>query len=106
MATMTATKMLTYNNRRMLPGEDFEAKSLRDQKVLLASRKAKLKREQVEVPPPPPAVATRIAEATKEETNDELSKAREEYKRVAGKNAFHGWDVAELNKRIAEYQTS
>lgn len=64
MIKMTTTKVLTYNNRRMEPGVDFEAKSHRDMKVILASRKAKMKREEGEVPAPPPAVAEKIVAVT------------------------------------------
>lgn len=121
MVTMTATKMLSYNNRRLVPGEDFEAKSHRDQKVLLATRKAKLKREQVELPAPPPEVVKKIVAVTgtqqpasnviatglrSEDTpprvavsgNDgdkggDLSAARSEYKTATGKQAYHGWSA-------------
>lgn len=102
MVTMTATKMLSYANRRLVPGEDFETKSDRDMKVLLATRKAKVKRAPADVPPPPPEVATRIAEATAPPPGEvELIEARLEYKRVTGKQAYHAWDAATLREKIA-----
>lgn len=106
MATMTATKMLTYNNRRLVPGEDFEAKSYRDQKVLLATRKAKLKRVIQEVPPPPPEVQKRIVEATDNSEAEaiaakDLAAARSEYKAATGKNAYYGWSAEHIRELIA-----
>lgn len=37
---------------------------------------------------------------------DTFQAARDEYERVVGKKWFHGWDEAELRKRIAEHQNS
>ncbi len=36
---------------------------------------------------------------------DTLSAVRAEYERVVGKRAFHGWDEAELRRRMAEHQS-
>lgn len=119
MVKMTATKMLTYANRRLVPGEDFEAKTHRDMKVLLATRKAKVKREEVEVPPPPPEVAQRIAEVTAPDLQPadvppsvaasgnesdgagDIVALRAEYERVLGKRPFYGWDAATLRDKMA-----
>lgn len=100
MYPMTATKMLTYNNRRLVPGEDFEAKSQRDLKVLLATRKAKIKRAAGEVAAPPPSVAAQIA-AVAVTPGEELAAARASYKEKFGKQPFYGWDLATLNDKIA-----
>lgn len=101
MVNMTATKMLSYANRRLIPGEDFEAKSQRDMKVLLATRKAKLKRPEVSVPPPPPPVAAEIEEATAAlAPDDELTKARAAYEEKLGKRPYHGWDAETLAAKI------
>lgn len=141
MAMMTATKMLTYNNRRLVPGEDFEARSHRDMKVLLATRKAKLKREEGAVPAPPPEVAKKIVAVTGTQEpapsvtasglrsedvppsvavsgNDgdkgadpvadaqALTDARAEYKRVTGKQPYHGWAAEHLRELTANYDAA
>jgi hypothetical protein len=126
MAMMTATKMLTYNNRRLVPGEDFEAKSHRDMKVLLATRKAKVKREEAEVPVPPAAIAAKIADATDPGrpvpshgsgpgdpapelrpadlppvvVEGELAIVRAEYEAKIGKRPYWNWSVAELREKM------
>lgn len=123
MSIMTATKMLTYANRRLQPGEDFEARSQRDVKVLLATRKAKVKRPEADVPAPPPEVEKRIvavvttneapvepsvtstSEATiepKVETaGDDLASLRKTYEDLSGKRVYNGWDAAQLREKIA-----
>lgn len=100
MFPMIATKMLSYDNRRLVPGQDFIAKSHRDMKVLLATRKAKIKREEVELAPPPAAVAAKI-EATIVPPQSELAQLREAYKEKIGKQPFYGWDAAALREKIA-----
>jgi len=99
MFPMTATKMLTYNNRRLVPGEDFEAKSQRDLKVLLATRKAKAKRQTGEVPAPPEDVSKKIGAVTST-PEEELTQARAAYKEKFDKQPFYGWDVATLREKI------
>lgn len=59
---LKAVKGLTYNTRRLLPGDVFEARP-RDARVLLATRKVQAVREPVDLAPPPPAVAEKIAKA-------------------------------------------
>lgn len=34
--------------------------------------------------------------------SDDIAKLRADYKAATGKNAFNGWDAAELTKRIAD----
>lgn len=100
MTAMTATKMLSYNNRRLVPGEDFEAKSPRDLKVLLATRKAKLKREPGEVAPPPPAVAAKVA-ALVTAPEQVLAEARAQYEEKVGRRPYYGWTIEQLREKIA-----
>lgn len=38
--------------------------------------------------------------------SDDLDALRAKYKEVTGKNAFNGWDAAEIEKRISEHSTS
>jgi tryptophan 2,3-dioxygenase len=112
MVTMTATKMLRYSNRQLKPGEDFEAKSHRDMKVLLATRKAKLKRPEVEIAAPPVEVQQKIEAAVVPPPSlpppgeAELIEARLEYKRVVGRPPYHSWDVATLRHKIANANAS
>lgn len=111
MIPMKATKALTYNTRRLLPGDTFEAVSSRDARVLKAIRKAEQVRPQADVPPPSPAVAARIAAAvapgqsTAPAVDDDLVKARTEYRDALGRPPFHGWDAATLREKIAAAKT-
>lgn len=100
MVMMTATKMLSYANRRLVPGEDFEAKSNRDMRVLLATRKAKVKRQEVPLTSPPPEVAAKIETFTTQPGED-LAQARAAYKEKFDKQPFYGWDAATLREKIA-----
>lgn len=130
MVTMTATKMLSYANRRLQPGDDFEIKSLRDMKVLLASRKATLKREEGAVSAPPPELAEKIVAVTgtnppppNVETTDlrpadpppsvaasgdvgdkdgDLAAVREKYEKKMGRRPYSGWDVAALREKMEQ----
>lgn len=127
---LKAVKGLTYNTRRLLPGDVFEARP-RDARVLLATRKVQAVREPVDLAPPPPAVAEKIAAAAAPPSappapapeappadatvgamttgqmpnaaapSSDLAAARTEYERVSGKKAFNGWDVATLQAKTA-----
>lgn len=122
---LKASKPLTYNTRRLQPGDVFEAKP-RDGKILLASRKVSRVRDPVELEPPPADVAEQIAatvapspptaEAPSQEAatssgevgaSDEASSAgdiaalRAEYEATLGKRPFMGWDAATLREKMA-----
>lgn len=101
MIKMTATKMLTYDNRRLRPGEDFEAKSERDRKVLLATRKAIVKRTPSEVPPPPEDLKERITKVIDSSPND-LATVRAEYRRVTGKLPHYTWSAEHIRGLLAK----
>lgn len=90
---------LTYATRRLLPGDVFEAKSRRDAKVLIATRKVEAVREPVDVPAPPPKVAEKIVAATS--APDERSALRVEYEKVLGKAPWVGWNTGQLREKIA-----
>ncbi len=60
---MRATKALTYNTRRLLPGDEFEVTKPRDVRVLKAIRKAVEVREPVDLAPPTAEQAAVIAAA-------------------------------------------
>lgn len=100
MVRMRATKALTYNTRRLLPGDVFEVKP-RDARVLLATRKVEAVREPANVPPPPPVVAAQIAAAAPPAADNELAGLRAEYETKLGKRPFLGWSAAMLREKIA-----
>jgi len=123
---LKAVKGLTYNTRRLLPGDVFDA-SPRDARLLLAIRKAEAMREPVELPPPPPAVAEKIAATFVPPTPpndpnpppippndpnpptpppDYLAALRAEYEAALGKRPFMGWDAATLREKIAAAKSS
>lgn len=92
---LQVVKPLTYATRHMQPGEVFEARTARDRRVLLATRKVRELREPANVPPPPAAVAERLA-------GDEDARAlRAEYAAVTGRNPFLGWNAETLREKIA-----
>lgn len=112
------------------PGDVFEVKRRKEMNVLLATKKVTQVREPVDLAPPPPRVAQKIAEVVPPPaatsgvvTPDtgavstvqaplpasvppsDLAGARTEYERVTGKKAYHAWDVAVLEAKIAETKT-
>jgi hypothetical protein len=103
---LKALRPMTYATRRLLPGDVFEAKSRRDHRVLLATRKVEAMREPASVPPPPPAVAKKIAEAVAPPADDDLSALRAEYERAVGRRPFMGWDAATLREKMAAAASS
>lgn len=114
MKTLRAIRPLKYMTRMMVPGEVFEADK-RYVPALLATKKAELVREPAAVPPPPPAVAAKIAAAVAPvaapapaapQVDDDLLKARAEYREAFGRMAFHGWDAATLREKIAAAKSS
>ena len=88
----------TYNTRRLLPGDSFEA-NRRDARILVALGMAREAREAGTLPPPPAGLAKKVKLADDKEA---LAKLRADYQEVVGKRPFNGWDAAELQKRIDE----
>jgi hypothetical protein len=101
-----------------LPGDVFEAKSKRDHRVLLATRKVEAVRDPAPVAPPPPAVAAKIASAVAPPVPsapvgamtssqapgaalDERVALRTEYEKTLGKPPFLGWSADLLREKIA-----
>jgi hypothetical protein len=106
---LKALKPMTYATRRLQAGDVFEAKSKRDHRVLLATRKVEAMREPASVPPPPPAVAKKIAEAVAPAAppaDDDLAALRAEYERAVGRRPFMGWDAATLREKMAAAASS
>lgn len=104
---LKAVKPLTYATRRLLPGDVFEARSRRDHKLLLATRKVEAVREAAPVPPPPPAVAAKIAAAVAPASApDDRVSLRAEYEAVLGKAPFSGWSAEVLREKIAAAKAS
>lgn len=60
---LIAVKDFTYNTRRLVAGDSFQARNRDDAKILIELLgKARMGRPAAEVPPPPPEVAEKIAE--------------------------------------------
>lgn len=120
------TRTMTYNTRRLKAGDELVGVSERDGNLLVRLGRAArvpdaLAQSNFKVPPPPvvppkPAVTETPAPAAPVviETPDTdespgpstLETVRAEYAAALGKRPFHGWDEAELRKRIAEHQSS
>lgn len=106
---LRARKALTYATRRLQPGDVFEARSRRDHKLLLATRKVEAVRDEVPVQPPPPAVAAKIAAAVapapapepEAPASTDLAALRAEYEAVVGRRPFMGWGADELRNKMA-----
>lgn len=78
---LVARKPMTYNTRRLVAGDVFEAVSARDARLLRAIRKA-----DPHVEPIAP---------------DEAAALRAEYEKTFGKKPFMGWDADTLRQKIA-----
>lgn len=100
---MIATRDLTYATRRLKAGDDFEAKKLRDAKLLAAIGKARYadadanpaSARYVPVDPRRPTMSDTHRPA------DELPALRERYESVVGRKPFMGWDAKTLSDKIA-----
>jgi hypothetical protein len=85
MADLIATKSMTYNTRRLMAGDLFQAKP-RDARVLTAIGKARL-----------------AGEAPKAAELEDIAAVRAEYEQIVGKRPFNGWDVATLREKMAAH---
>jgi hypothetical protein len=109
MPTFIANRNMTYNTRRLKAGDQLSL-SRRDGDLLVRlgrvtqmpdalAQSALVKPTAPVMPPVPVAAATPVQPAA-----DTLATARADYEAAVGKRAFHGWDEAELRRRIAEHQ--
>lgn len=96
---LIATKSLTYNTRRLLPGDHFETKSDTDGRLLIGIKKARAAdaRPRATVPTPPPALVQQI-----ETPVDDIAVLRAAYEKATGKRPFNGWNTDQLTAKIAE----
>lgn len=119
--TLIANRPMTYATRRLKAGDSFVA-SESDARILTKLGRASEQPEPIaratqsgdfKVPPPPvvpkaqpAAVVTTPESEAGGDHPDPLQVARDEYEKVVGKRWFHGWDEAELRRRIAEHTGS
>jgi hypothetical protein len=100
---LVALKPLTYNTRRLLPGDSFEARKPSDARVLIAVKKARAaqSRPTTSVPPPPRHVAEKIAQSVGQtrESDDELTLLRNRAKEL-GVEIDGRWGTARLRIEI------
>ena len=103
MPSLTASRVLTYNTRRLQPGDTFDA-STRDARVLVAIKKATWSKPKVEAAPEapaetagPPAAPDPEAPAADEAALDALRAAAE----ALGIKVDGRWKQARLAKEIA-----
>jgi len=68
----------------------------------LGYSRSDLSADQQDEPAAPADPAAPPAPAAPEEASADLTALREQYHAALGKKPFHGWDAAELTKRIAE----
>lgn len=102
MRNLIATKSLSYATRRLQAGDTFAANN-RDARILIAIGKA---RAAADVAAPPAPIAQKLqgspANAHLDQGEAALSKLRADYFEVVKKKPYHGWDAAELQRRIDE----
>lgn len=84
---LIAEKSMTYATRRLQAGDEFVA-NRRDARILVGLGRARHREAKLVRPAP------------KADADVELKELRALYKDVVGKNAFHGWDADELQRRI------
>lgn len=80
--TLIAQKPISYGTRRLKADDEFTAPR-RDADLLVRIGRARY-------PDAKPA------------PEDELTELRRQYEEVVGKRAYHGWNAAELRKRMSE----
>lgn len=88
MRDLKATKPLTYNTRRLLPGDTFTALSDRDAKTLVTLGKA-----------------TRVSATSSPDAAEDIKALRAEYTALTGKKPFGGWSADDLRQKIATAKT-
>lgn len=95
---LIATKSFSYNTRRLLPGDPFQA-SDRDGRLLIGIKKAKQDepRAQAPLPAPPETLLAKITPPV-----EDIASLRELYETVLGKRPFTGWNADQLKAKIAE----
>lgn len=114
MPTYITNRNMTYNTRALKAGDEFQT-SRRDGDLLVRLGKAQAVPSALAVtgkkpaakftPPAPPVVApVEIVTPESEASDDTLAIARDDYEQIVGKRWFHGWDEAELRKKIAAHQ--
>lgn len=98
MPTYITTRNMTYDTRRLKAGDEFQV-SKRDGDLLVKLGRAKVVPESLaQSAQPTPQQSKPVA--------DPLVIARADYEAALGKRAFHGWDEAELRRKIAEHQAA
>jgi hypothetical protein len=95
--TYITTRDMLYNTRRLKAGDEFRT-SARDGDILV--RLGRAQRVPASLAQSAQPAQTPVAQPQP----DPLATARAEYEDVVGKRAFHGWDEAELRRRMAEHQ--
>lgn len=100
MTEVTAVKSLIYATRHLKPGDDFATKTDRDASILVALGKAKIRRVPGKIAPAPAGLVEKVSASKVPAGN--LVALRAEYAELVGKKPFHGWDAAELRRRIGE----
>jgi hypothetical protein len=102
MRNLIATKSLSYATRRLQAGQGFTANN-RDARILVAIGKARVV---ADVSAPPAVVQQKIqkppATSVAVDGKAALDKLRGDYFEVVKKKPYHGWDAAELQRRIDE----
>jgi hypothetical protein len=136
MPTYITTQARTIANRRLKAGDEFVASRRDGALLVKLGRATEVpaalaQKTGFKVPPPPKppapapvvepepaAVVTPESEASgeppapdvvappAEPVVDPLTVARDDYERIVGKRWFHGWDEAELRRRIDEFSGS
>jgi hypothetical protein len=86
-----------YNTRQMRAGEIFSAPK-RDARILVATRGARVVRDEVEIQPPDPKLEDRIIDRFAPET---IKALRAEYESIFHKRPFMGWTADTLQEKIA-----
>lgn len=126
--TLRAIKAFLYNNRRLLPGEDFETKKPIHGTLLIAAKKAreirapgklsapplivtdklpkgeKKVKHKVDPTDQPPAVTQPSPEVAAEPAPeaDDMAALRAEYKEKVGKQPYMGWDAETLHAKMTK----
>lgn len=96
---MVATKPMRYGTRRLLAGDKFECPERHAKLFMILKRAKEHERAKVDIPPMPQGLKAQAA------VSDETSALRAEYQAMLGRRPYHGWDAAELRRRMADAAT-
>lgn len=95
---LIATRSMTYNTRRLMPDDRFEAND-RDAKILIGIKKARAADRVVGAVPRPESA---LIEKASRPADGDLADLRRQYQERFNKRPFNGWNADALKAKLAD----